>query len=79
MINEKNVKELWILYESYKEEFYKRNYSDQKCEDFESYIENNVTKCNNCQRYILNEDIGFNELALQDNICINCMDDGYGS
>lgn len=79
MINQKNVKELWGLYEDYKSEFYKRHYSDVQCEDFETYIENNVKKCNNCERYILDENMGISELALQDSICADCMSDGYGS
>ena len=79
MINKNNVAELWEIYEEYKKEFYKRYYSDVPCEDFETYIENNVKQCNNCFGYILNDDMGNSELALQDGICKDCMQDGYGS
>lgn len=34
------------------------------------------TKCNNCNEWV--KELGTSELALQDNICENCMEDGYG-
>lgn len=79
MINKNNVQELWEIYESYRNDFYKNYYSDVECQSFEDYVENNVKKCNNCCRYVLEEDMGKSELAINDEICADCMQDGYGS
>lgn len=78
MINKDNVEELWTIYEDYKETFYKTHYSDVKCYNFEEFVDSEVTKCSNCDRYVLNDHIGFSELAIQDNICEDCMENGYG-
>lgn len=43
-------------------------------------IENTeLTKCNNCKNYINPEELGSSTLAISDNICIYCMEDGYGN
>lgn len=78
-INLENVKELWELYEIYKEDFYKRYYSNVKCMGFEEFVDSEVTKCNNCGRYITKDELGTSELAITDNICEDCMQDGYGA
>ena len=77
-INKSNVSELWELYEEYKKNFYKRYYSSVECEDFQTFVENNVKQCSNCEAYVLEENMGISELALQDNICLECIEEGYG-
>ncbi len=77
-INKDNVEELWGLYEIYKDKFRKQNYSDQKPMDFEDYVDSCVKKCNNCLNYYDEEDMGTSELALEQGICMYCMQDGYG-
>ena len=78
VIDQNNVKELWKLYENYKDDFYKRYFSDVKCPDFEQFVEDEVTKCSNCGDYVTKDEMGVSELALNDNICQYCMQDGYG-
>ena len=73
-----NVKELWELYEYYLEEFRKNNYSYIEPLKFEEFVESDVTYCNNCMRYVLKDNIGTSELAIQDNICEECMEE-YGN
>ena len=34
------------------------------------------TKCKNCQEWV--KELGSSELAQQDSICQNCMEEGYG-
>lgn len=78
MINKNNVEELWAMYEDYQENFYQSHYSDAKCYSFEEFVDNEVTQCSNCNMYILKDNLGYSELAINDNICENCMEDGYG-
>lgn len=78
MINKNNVEQLWALYEDYREEFYKNYYSDVKCDDFETYVANNITKCSNCGDYVHIDEMGVSELALEEHICAYCMRNGYG-
>lgn len=87
-----NVKYLWALYEDYLEEFRETHYSDAKPETFEEmakqmiYCENTdeyhwkdeCFYCNNCQSWYLEDEKGTSELAIQDNICEYCIEDGYG-
>lgn len=73
-----NVKELWELYEYYLDEFRKNNYSNIKPKHFENFVESEVTICSNCGRYVLVDNIGTSELAMQDNICEECLEMGYG-
>lgn len=78
-ITKDNVKELWELYEELKTEFYKNYYANVKFPyNFEEFVENEITVCNQCGEYVLTSDIGYSELAINDNICINCMNNGYG-
>lgn len=77
-ITKENVKELWELYEYYLEEFRKNNYSYIESLKFEEFVQGEVTKCSNCNRYILQDNLGISELAIQDNICEECMEEGYG-
>jgi hypothetical protein len=76
-INKDNVQDLWVLYEAYKEEFRKEHYSNVEPLKFEEYVDE-ITICNNCFRYVPKDDIGTSELAMQDNICEDCIEDGYG-
>lgn len=78
IITKDNVKELWEMYEEYKNWFYENFYSDVRCIPFEEYVDEYFTECQNCHRYIHKSELGTSELALQDNICEDCMQDGYG-
>ena len=77
-INKDNVSELWELYEEYKANFYRTHFTIEECSKFEDFVYTEVRQCSNCQRYILEEQLGHTELALQDCICEDCMQDGYG-
>jgi len=91
-INKNNVEYLWSLYEDYLEEFNQTHYSNVKPKYFEEMVEQMVYcentdeyhwkdetfYCNNCNSYYLEEEKGESELALQDNICQYCIEDGYG-
>ena len=77
-INKNNVMILWSIYEDYLEEFKKNNYSNQKPAYFEDYVQNEITMCHNCYEYRTLDEMGHSELALQDNICEYCMENGYG-
>lgn len=77
-ITTKNVEYLWELYEEYLEECKKLHYSDYKPKCFEDFVESEVCQCSNCGEYVTEEHMGTSELALQDNICDDCMFNGYG-
>lgn len=74
-----NVRELWELYEYYLEEFRKSNYSYIEPLKFEEFVQGEVTICSNCNRYILQDNLGISELAIQDNVCEDCIEGGYGA
>ena len=42
------------------------------------YDEDQLTICKQCNCVIPIEYLGTSELAIQDNICKDCMEDGYG-
>lgn len=65
-------------YLDYLETHRKNNYSDTKPTEFEQFISSEYFKCNNCNEWVLLDNKGTTELALTDNICENCMKEGYG-
>lgn len=76
-----NVKELWGLYEEYRIEYKKQCRSFKELSEiysFEEFVDNEVVQCEQCKRYIIISDILENELSMQDNICRECMEEGYG-
>lgn len=80
-ITTKNVKELWELYEDYKKEYKRHCISFKELSEiysFEEFVDNEVTVCSQCEEYILTDNIGTSEIAQQDNICLNCMEEKYG-
>ena len=92
-INCENVKELWGLYEEYLTDFRERHYSNIEPMYFEQFVEKEIEYCDseckyefksemfyceNCGYWYMTEEKGSSELALQDNICEYCMEDGYG-
>ena len=44
----------------------------------EKYVLEETFICGNCGEEYTMDEHGESELALQDNICIYCMEDGYG-
>ena len=77
-INKENVEELWELYEDFVDDFRKNNYSDAVPKYFEDFVYDDVVQCQNCMEYKRDKDMGTSELALQDEICDDCMFNGYG-
>lgn len=80
-ITQENVKDLWGLYEIYMQEYKKHCISFKEMTEmlnFEDFVDCEVTQCSQCGEYILEDDLGSSELASQDNICQECMENGYG-
>lgn len=77
-IDRDNVQDLWELYEEARTEYKKRNPFKEYYQNFEDYVTNDVFICGNCDQYTDEEHKGWSELALHDNICEWCMEDGYG-
>lgn len=92
-ITKDNVKELWELYEYYKELEKDEHYSDYKSKWFEQFVEDEIEYCesegkyefksemfycDNCGCWYMEDEKGTSELALQDGICEYCMENGYG-
>lgn len=71
--------EIFNNYMDYVEAFRKKNYSNIHPTQFEDYIYNDYFKCNNCNEWKQLDDKGTSELALTDEICSECMQQGYGS
>lgn len=43
-----------------------------------TFLSHKKNQCNQCGKELTEEDQGESELALTDNICKDCMEDGYG-
>ena len=78
-VNINNVKDCWELYEAYKEEFRKENYSDASYDDFENWCLNELYECPNCGEIVLkDEQLHLNEPYNCDNVCDECIEvNGY--
>lgn len=78
-VNINNVKDCWELYEAYKEEFRKENYSDASYDDFENWCLNELYECPNCGEIVLkDEQSHLNEPYNCDNVCDECIEvNGY--
>lgn len=80
MINSNNVKRLWELYDEYKTE-YDKHYRD-KDYDFEEYCESSIKQCDNCGEYYRDDEFSDEDWCHNDfiegNICMQCMENGYG-
>ena len=75
-ITEENVKELWRWYESYLSDFHKRYYDNVKAPyNFEEYVEHNIVKCECCGELVDEEYISN---RYDENICEDCINNGYG-
>lgn len=79
-VNIHNVKECWELYEAYKEEFRKENYSDASYEDFEKWCLNELFECPNCGVIQRKEDnTRLDDSLNPDNVCDYCIEElDYG-
>ena len=92
-INQKNVAELWGLYEEYLNDFRENYFSNVEPMCFEQFVEDQIEYCeseckyefksemfycDNCGCWYMEDEMGTSELALQDGICEYCMQNGYG-
>lgn len=77
-ITTRNVEYLWELYEKYLEECKEIYYSDFKPKYFEEFVESEIHQCSNCKEYKLEKNMGVSELALKNEICDDCIFNGYG-
>lgn len=65
-------------YLDYMELHRKRNFSNIKPAEFEDYLYNNYIKCKQCGEWKNEDDMGDSELALEDVVCKECMENSYG-
>jgi len=79
---------IWTEYERLKKERIKEdNYNEvidgiieeiNKLEEKEETEFEDCFVCQNCREMYPLEEMGTSELAMQDQICVYCMEDGYG-
>lgn len=79
-ISKNNVLELWELYECYKKDYKRHSLSIKELSEMYSFEEytDTVEQCSNCKKYFNNDESIYNQLALQDIICNECIENGYG-
>lgn len=76
-ITSKNVRELWDIYSEYLEN-YKANFRDDNYMNFEEYVHDRIIQCDQCGEYYDIEDDYVRSLEDGNNICEQCMTNGWG-
>ena len=74
----KNLKECWEYYVDYRKHFIQRYYSDVEPQDFLDWCYEELYECPNCNCVVLKDDQRYmHEPRNCDNVCDNCVEDGY--
>lgn len=74
-----NLQECWEYYKEYRKYFIQRYYSDNEPQDFLKWCFEELYQCPNCEAIVLKDEQSWlNHPLNSENVCDECMEDGYG-